>query len=255
MKKGALTWVGMIGIFLMMAGCGSSATGNSGETITISAAASLSEAMEEVGTLYEEAHPDVGLSFNFGGSGSLQQQVSQGAPVDLFVSASDEKFEMLVDEGTIDPSSNTVLLGNSLVLIVPEGGKVSSPADLKEAGKVAIGTPSAVPAGMYAKEALGALDIFTEIEEDIVYAKDVRQVLSYVETGNVEAGIVYRTDALLSDKVEIVHEFPQSLHTPVRYPAGVIADSPNHETAVEFQEFLHSETAQKVFEEYGFIIQ
>jgi molybdate transport system substrate-binding protein len=108
---------------------------------------------------------------------------------------------------------------------------------------------------MYAKEALGALDIFTEIEEDIVYAKDVRQVLSYVETGNVEAGIVYRTDALLSDKVEIVHEFPQSLHTPVRYPAGVIADSPNHETAVEFQEFLHSETVQKVFEKYGFIIQ
>lgn len=255
MKKGALAWICMMCMLLIMIGCGNSATGNSGKAITISAAASLSDAMEEVGALYEESHPDVELSFNFGGSGSLQQQISQGAPVDLFISAAEDKFQVLLDEGSIDSSANTELLGNSLVLIVPEGGEAFGPDDLNHAGKISIGTPSAVPAGMYAREALESLDIFSDIEEDIVYAKDVRQVLSYVETGNVEAGLVYRTDALLSDKVEIVHEFSASLHTPITYPAGVTEDSPNHETAVEFYEFLQSETALKVFEAYGFTIQ
>ena len=255
MKKGALAWMGMVCMLLIMMGCSNSATGNSGQEVTISAAASLSDAMEEVAALYEEAHPDVDLSFNFGGSGSLQQQISQGAPADLFISAAEDKFQLLLDEGVIDPSANMEFLGNSLVLITPEDGKALAPEDLNHIGKISIGTPSAVPAGMYAREALESLDIFREVEEDIVYAKDVRQVLSYVETGNVEAGIVYHTDALLSSKVKVVHEFPASLHTAITYPAGVVEDSPNHETAVEFYEFLQSEAALKVFEAYGFTVQ
>src|SRR5699024_2759654 len=140
------------------------------------------------------------------GSGSLQQQISQGAPTDLFFSAAEDKYDVLVEEGIIAEEDGVDLLQNELVLIVPkENPAVERFEDLvrDEIDTISIGTPETVPAGKYAKESLERIGIWEEMESKVVYAKDVRQVLSYVETGNVNAGIVYRTDALNSDEIEI----------------------------------------------------
>ncbi|MFB9860054.1 molybdate ABC transporter substrate-binding protein [Salinicoccus siamensis] len=243
----------IIMIVILSAAC--SGGEKSQTTLTISVAASLSAPMEELEKLYGNQHPDVEISFNFGGSGTLQQQISKGAPADLFISAASDKFQLLTDEGKIDEQNKTVLLGNSLVLVVPAEGEEVSISSLDQVGRISIGTPDSVPAGRYAEEALRSMDILKDVENNIVYAKDVKQVLSYVETGNVAAGIVYRTDALVSDEVEIVHEFPAVSHTTIEYPAGVLKEAPNYEAAVEFYEFLQTDAALKVFESYGFTIK
>ena len=224
--------------------------------LTISAAASLKDAMDVIQNTYQEEHPEVELKFNFGGSGSLQQQISQGAPVDLFFSAAEDKFDLLVDSGEIAKEDGVDLLGNELVLVVPkeEQSNITSFQDLskEDIDKMSIGTPESVPAGQYAKESLEKMDVWKNVESKVVYAKDVRQVLSYVETGNVGAGIVYKTDALVSDKVNIVATADPETHTPIIYPVGIIKDSDHYEAAKDFYSYLQSDDALKVFEEYGF---
>lgn len=223
--------------------------------LTISAAASLKDAMDVIQHTYQEEHPEVTLKFNFGASGSLQQQIAQGAPVDLFFSAAEDKFDLLVEEGTIAKEDGLDLLGNELVLVVPKDNQsIKAFGDLVKAdiNKISIGTPETVPAGKYAKESLKKMEIWKNVESKVVYAKDVRQVLSYVETGNVDAGIVYKTDALVSDKVEIVATADTETHTPIIYPLGIIKDSNNYKAAKEFYQYLQSDYALKVFEEYGF---
>ena len=223
--------------------------------LTISAAASLKDAMDVIQNTYQEEHPEVTLKFNFGGSGSLQQQISQGAPVDLFFSAAEDKFDVLVEQGNIAKEDGVDLLGNSLVLVVPkEKQSIKGFEDLAktEIDKISIGTPETVPAGKYAKESLKKTDLWKDVESKVVYAKDVRQVLSYVETGNVSAGIVYSTDALVSDKVNIVATADSETHTPIIYPVGIIKDSKNYEEAKEFYSYLQSDDALKVFQKYGF---
>lgn len=225
--------------------------------LIISAAASLKDAMDVIQSAYEEKHPEVTLKFNFWGSGSLQQQISQGAPADLFFSAAKDKFDLLVDEGMIADEDGVNLLGNELVLVVPKVSEtVNSFEELATADidKLAIGTPETVPAGKYAKASLKQLEIWNEVEPKVVYAKDVRQVLSYVNTGNVDAGIVYKTDALISDDVEIAATADPSTHDPIIYPVGVIKDSKQYDAAKSFYEYLQSDEALRVFEEYGFTI-
>ncbi len=227
--------------------------------LTISAAASLSDAMDVIGDTYEEEHPEVTLNFNFAGSGSLQQQISQGAPVDLFFSAAEDKFDVLVEEGKIAENDGVDLLGNSIVLVVPNEGQsmITGFEDLakKDVEKISIGTPETVPAGKYGKESLENMGLWSDVESKVVYAKDVRQVLSYVETENVAAGMVYKTDASVSDEVTIVAESDPSTHTPIIYPVGIIKDTEKYEAAKEFYSFLQSDSALKVFEEYGFTVQ
>ena len=223
--------------------------------LTISAAASLKDAMEVIQSTYQEEHPEVTLKFNLGGSGSLQQQISQGAPVDLFFSAAEDKFDILVEDDSIAKEDRVDLLGNSLVLVVPkENQSIKGFEDLAKAeiDKISIGTPETVPAGKYAKESLEKMDLWKDVESKVVYAKDVRQVLSYVETGNVAAGIVYKTDALVSNKVNIVATADPGTHTPIIYPMGIIKDSKNYEEAKDFYSYLQNNDALKVFEEYGF---
>jgi molybdate transport system substrate-binding protein len=223
--------------------------------LTISAAASLKDAMEVIQSTYQEEHPEVTLKFNLGGSGSLQQQISQGAPVDLFFSAAEDKFDILVEDDSIAKEDRVDLLGNSLVLVVPkENQLIKGFEDLAKAeiDKISIGTPETVPAGKYAKESLEKTDLWKDVESKVVYAKDVRQVLSYVETGNVAAGIVYKTDALVSNKVNIVATADPGTHTPIIYPMGIIKDSKNYEEAKDFYSYLQNNDALKVFEEYGF---
>jgi len=184
----------------------------------ISAAVSLEDALDVIQENFLEEHPKVILKFNFGGSGSLQQQISQGAPVNLFFSATEDKYDLLVEDGNIIREDGLKLLGNELVLVIPKGEQMMEGFnDLKktEIGKISIGTPETVPAGKYAKESLEHMGIWEDIESKVVYEKDVRQVLSYFETGNVDAGIVYKTNALVSDKVEMVASADTATHTPI----------------------------------------
>ncbi|MDE3838992.1 molybdate ABC transporter substrate-binding protein [Bacillus methanolicus] len=225
--------------------------------LTISAAASMKEALEEIQKLYAKEYPQVKLFFNFGASGALQQQISQGAPVDLFLSAAEDKFAALVDSGHIDKKYRTNIVGNELVLVQPKNSQkkvdgFTSLAD-KDIKKIAIGIPETVPAGKYAKESLEHYKIWGKIQEKIIYAKDVRQVLTYVETGNVDAGIVYKTDALASNKIDIVDVVEEKSHTPIIYPLGVMKESGNKEEAIKFYDFLQTDKAMNVFEKYGFI--
>ncbi|MFD1138497.1 molybdate ABC transporter substrate-binding protein [Paenibacillus urinalis] len=226
--------------------------------LTISAAASLTDVLEELQPGFETAHPSIKLSFNFGGSGSLQQQIEQGAPADLFLSAAEKNMQALIDKGLIDTDNTTTLLTNELVLITSSSNElpISSEQDLtaEDVKIVALGIPESVPAGSYAQEALTSLGLYEQLQSKIVQAKDVRQVLQYVETGNADAGFVYKTDALTSSKVKIVHTLDPSSYTAITYPAGVVLDSEHPEAAIAFYDFLQSSEAQAVFTKYGFSV-
>lgn len=223
--------------------------------LTISAAASLTDALEEISPIFETAHPEIKLTFNFGSSGSLQKQIEQGAPADLFLSAADKNMQELIDNNYILEGYSKQLLTNELVLITGKDEKVdiSSEADLtnSEIKVIAIGIPESVPAGSYAKEALENLALYDTLLPKLVQAKDVRQVLQYVETGNADAGFVYKTDAIDAD-VNIVHAVDSSLYTPIVYPMGIVATSKHQEEAKTFYEFLSTDEAQSIFESYGF---
>lgn len=244
---------------LTVSGCSSSQSqGNNTPPIqlTVSAAASLKDALTELASLYEKQQGDrVHIAYNFGGSGTLRQQIEQGAPVDLFISASTKHMKLLEDKKLIDMTHERDLLKNSLVLVTPKGNQtVHSFADLMKSAvtKIAIGTPASVPAGQYAQETFTNLKMWDTIKGKMVYTKDVRQALQYVGTGNVDAGVVYKTDALTSKDVKIVATAGESTHKPIIYPMGIIAHATHQKEAADFYQFLQSEQARKVFESYGF---
>jgi molybdate transport system substrate-binding protein len=248
---------------LTTTGCGQStgssvATSANAETateLTVSAAASVQDAMKEIQTAYQTTAPGVTITYNFGSSGSLAQQVAQGAPTDVFLSASKQWMDDLENQGHILDGTRKDLLLNSLVLIVPQDKTdVTDFSDFAtdKVSKLALGEPESVPAGKYAQEALTSMTMFDALQSKLVFGKDVRQVLSYVETGNVDAGLVYATDAKVSDQVQVVATAPADTHSPIIYPVGVVADSENAEAAQAFVDFLSSDTAVAIFEEYGF---
>ncbi|MBY0120388.1 molybdate ABC transporter substrate-binding protein [Bacillus sp. S/N-304-OC-R1] len=224
--------------------------------LTISAAASLEDAFNEIKPVFEEEYPNIKLLFNFGGSGALQKQIIQGAPVDLFFSAAEDKFDELVSKGLIDQNQGNDMLGNTLVLIIPKDSKDSIKGfeDLLHLNdkKFALGTPEAVPAGSYGKQTLEFLGLWKQIQPNLVFAKDVRQVLTYVETGNVAAGIVYKTDALTSDKVLVVSEASADSHDPIVYPVGIVNSNKHMKEAEIFYQYLQEKTAKDTFIKYGF---
>jgi molybdate transport system substrate-binding protein len=225
--------------------------------LTVSAAISLKDALNEISHLYETEQPGhPAIHFNFGGSGTLQRQIEQGAPVDVFISASPKEMDALESKGLLLGATRRNLVGNSVVLIVPKGGSgISSFQDLtKPAARViAIGEPKTVPAGEYAQEILTHLGVYDQLKSRLVLAKDVRQVLTYVETGNADAGIVYATDAKHSSKVSVVATAPADSHSPVIYPAAMIMGSSNPQDAKAFLDFLVGAKAQAVFQKLGFM--
>lgn len=225
--------------------------------INISAAASLTEALTEISTEYAKQSNAV-LQFNFAASGTLQKQIEEGAPCDIFISASKAHMDKLQDAGIIIDDSRTDLLGNSLTLIAAaEKADVIAGFNSLIDGSVeslSIGEPDSVPAGKYAKEALENLGIWNDVEGKIVYAKDVKQVLEYVETGNVDCGLVYRSDALLLDTGKIIEDASEDSHAPIVYPAALIANSDSDKAAAEFFRFLVSDFSKTVFGKYGFMV-
>lgn len=224
--------------------------------LTISAAASLKEALVDVETAYKQSQPNTEFSNNFAGSGTLAAQIDQGAPVDVFVSAAAKQMDDLEAKGLLAPGSRRNLLRNTLVLIAPLDSKLGDFKDLAGGNvkMIALGDPAAVPAGQYGRQTLLALHLFDKMGTKIVFAKDVRQVLTYVETGNADAGLVYGTDAKSSSKVKVVATAPESSHDPILYPAAVIKGSRNQAASLKFVDFLGTRAASTIFVRYGFTI-
>ncbi|MUT68707.1 molybdate ABC transporter substrate-binding protein [Paenibacillus sp. NEAU-GSW1] len=255
-----MIWLSLAALFAIMAGCGSEKQTNdaiqqeAGVELTISAAASLKDALHEIGDLYADEHNNVELLFNYGASGALQQQIEQGAPADLFLSAAAKNMNALVEQELIVPDSAADLLKNELVIIVPKdaGRKLASISDVMQVKKLAIGIPETVPAGSYAKEALEYAGLWNELEERTVQAKDVRQVLQYVETGNADAGFVYKTDAMASSKAVISLAVDPQSYSPIVYPMGIVKATKHAEEAKQFYTYLRSKQAAVIFEKFGF---
>lgn len=220
--------------------------------ITVLAAASMKDALEAIKESYQG---DVIINYSYGASGTLQTQIEQGAPADIFLSASPKQMRVLEEKNLLDSSTKRVLLENELVLITNKNEesiqKMKDISSSKISG-IALGDIAHVPAGQYAKESLIYLDLYDDITDKIVYGSDVRTVLSWVEEGVVDAGIVYSSDAKTSDKARVVDVFPSASHSPIQYPMAMIKNSKEPEAAKDFLKFLQGEEATQIFIRNGF---
>ncbi|MBI3595319.1 MAG: molybdate ABC transporter substrate-binding protein [Nitrospirae bacterium] len=225
--------------------------------MTISAAASLTDALQEIGMVFLEQHPEHHVYFNFSASGPLMRQIEQGAPVDLFISASPNEMNELESRGLLIDKSRKDLLSNDVVLILPAGldRRVQSFHDLRDASikKIVIGDPAFVPCGRYAQEILKNLGIWDALKPKLIFGEDVRQVLEYVARDEVDAGVVFATDAAIkSGRVKVAAFAPEKSHSPVLYPVAIIKSSKNPELARTFLNLLGSPDALAIFKKYQF---
>jgi molybdate transport system substrate-binding protein len=224
--------------------------------ILVFAAASLTDALKELTPAYESESGDK-LIFNFAGSSALARQIREGAPADVFFSADEIQMDNLGQAGLIDPATREDLLSNTIVIVVPEDGPAElAPAALSEPAlkRLALADPRSVPAGVYAREYLTKLGLWKAVEPKVVPTENVRGALAAVESGNVEAGIVYKTDAAISKAVKVVYEVSATEGPKILYPVAVVKDSRNPDASRRFVEYLKSEQALAVFKKFGFII-
>jgi molybdate transport system substrate-binding protein len=223
--------------------------------LTVSAAASLTNAFAEIGKAYDKATPGDKVLFNFGASGSLLQQISRGAPVDVFASADLETMDRAEKQNLIVRDSRANFASNRLVLIVPSSGAVSLSGlqDLQDdvVHRVGVGIPESVPVGRYTKGVLEAASLWEPLQAKMVFAQNVRQVLDYVARGEVDAGFVYATDARQAgDKVMTAFEVP--VQKPILYPLAVVKGNGNERAARRFVAFVKSPAGQAILGKYGF---
>ncbi|HEY4079074.1 MAG TPA: molybdate ABC transporter substrate-binding protein [Burkholderiaceae bacterium] len=223
--------------------------------LTVSAAASLTNAFRELGTTYEAQHPGTKVLLNFAASDALLAQIAKGAPVDVFASADLETMDKAEAQKLMAPGTRQVFVHNALVVVTPSEGALPLKAltDLQkpEVKRIALGKPEGVPAGRYAQTALQAAQLWTVVEAKAVYAANVRQALDYVARGEVEAGFVYATDAAAQkDKVRIAFEVPTT--TPISYPIAAVAGGPNPQDARQFIALALSPEGQAILAKYGF---
>ncbi|MEG0308598.1 MAG: molybdate ABC transporter substrate-binding protein [Clostridium sp.] len=227
---------------------------NKKQEIIISAAASLEEVMKEIKTVYEKDN-NIILTFNFGASGSLQKQIEEGAPVDIFISAGEKQFKALEEKNLIVEGSKKTIVENELVLIVNNEykDKITDINDLEKLeGYIALGEAGSVPVGQYAEEALNYYNQWDKIQDKIVYAKDVKQVVSYVESGDAVCGIIYKSDAMHIKESSIVVTFDNSSHKTIIYPGGLIGASKEKDESLKFLDFLGSNEGKEILKQYGF---
>jgi len=244
-----------IGIFFVLALSFSSPI--KAEEIIVSAAASLTDALKEIGKAYESTNKNK-VRFNFGASSELARQIDEGAPADIFFSADLEKMDILAKKGRIDSATRRNLLSNQLVLVVPSDSKVAvrSPKDLlrPEMQRIALAQPETVPVGIYSRKYLESEGLWEGVASKIVPVLDVRATLAAVESGNVDAGFVYKTDAAISKKVKVVYEVPIDKGPKILYPVAVVRESKRKETARDFLQFVYGKTGKSTFEKYGFVV-
>ena len=229
--------------------------------ILVGAAASLQEALKDITPLYVQARAEQKMAsqqvdYNFAASGAIQQQIEQGAPIDVFISAATKQMANLQQKDLLLAGTQRNLLTNQLVLITPQQSSVTltdfSQLVNPEVTRIAIGEPRTVPAGQYGAEVLKKLGIFEQVESKFVLGNNVKSVLAAVAAGEVEAGIVYLSDAKNSPQVKIASIAAPELHTPIVYPIAILKTSKNPTAAVDYANFLETLPAQKVFEKYGF---
>lgn len=227
------------------------------EEVTISAAISLKNAFEEIGELYKTLNRDTEVLLNFGASGDLMTQIKGGAPVDVFASAAIKDMDELGKEGFLLPDTRTNFATNTVVLIVPASSKIPvtsfealTRSDIK---KIAVGNQKTVPAGRYAEETFQYYKISEMLKDKLILAENVCQVLDYVTRGEVDAGVVYATDAIIrQQKVKVAATALETSHKPVTYPIAVVKGSRHEKTARTFVSFVLSDAGQKILEKYGF---
>ena len=226
--------------------------------LMVLAAASLTDVLNELAAVYKKKNSQVNLVISYAGSGALQTQIEQGAPVDVFVSAAAKNMDALVDKGLMLADSKRNLLTNSIVLVTPakSGLKLASFQDCAsdKVKMIALGDPASVPAGQYAMEVFESLGIADAVKAKANLGTDVRQVLTWVEEGTVDCGVVYATDAAGSKKVTVAASAPPGSHKPIIYPAALAAAGKHQAEAAAFLEFLASDQAGVIFKKYGFTV-
>lgn len=236
-------------------GCGAGPPKPDAAPILVSAAVSLADALAEVARVFE-AQGGARVVLNLGSSNRLAQQILEGAPADLFVSADDRQMARVEQAGRLRPGTRVALLSNQLVVIVPDdhAGVVTAIPDLAraEVRRVAIGDPAGVPAGVYAQAFLQRAGLWSAIEPKIVRSASVRAALVAAEGGDVDAAIVYRTDARVARRVRIACEFPADPELPIVYPAAILRDAA-HPGVERLLAFLQSAPARAVFRRHGFV--
>ena len=234
--------------------------GQAADSVMVFAAASTTNAVTDIGALFVKKN--IGRFVpSFASSSTLAKQIEKGAPANVFLSANEKWMNYLEEKKLIDPSSRFDLLGNRIALIAPADSdvkvKIAPDFDLAKIlddGKLAMGDPDHVPAGIYGKQALEKLGVWDNVKDKVVRAKDVRSALVLVERGEAPLGVVYTTDAAITDKVKIVGIFPEDSHPPIVYPVALVAGNENP-TARSFLEFLKTPEAKAVFEKYGFTVR
>jgi molybdate transport system substrate-binding protein len=256
-KKFVYAIVAILGI-LVLGMAISNVANQESNVITVSAAASLTEAFTDIASQFEEENPGTNVSLNFGGSGNLRMQIEGGAPVDVFASADESQMNKLGNETFIDNSSRKDFAQNSLVLIVPEMStlNITGLKDLTDpkVEKISTCNPETAPVGKYARLALTEAGLWNQTEKKLVLADDVKQALVYVERGEVDAGFVYMTDAKSAQPGTIKIVTNVSVSTPVTYPIVVVSSSKNKEEAQKFLDFVTGEKGQTILKKYGFTV-
>lgn len=251
--------VTIVSIFaiLLFSGCNSDNENSSNnESLTISAAVSLKDAFTEIGELYKSKTGKT-VNFNFGASGTLQRQIETGAPVDVFASAGERQMDELAAKDLIDTASRVDFARNSLVLIVPQNSVLnltnfSELADAK-VQKIAVGNPKTVPAGQYTEQIFEKNNLKNALQSKLILAEDVRQVLDYVVRDEVDAGVVYATDARIAEgKVRVTATASEGDHDPISYPIAIVKDSKQKQNAKQFMNLIFSADGQKILQKYEF---
>jgi molybdate transport system substrate-binding protein len=226
------------------------------DEVEVFAAASLTNALKEIAATYEKSSGDK-ILFNFAASSTLDMQIKAGAPADIFFSADEAKMDDLAKPSLIAKETRKDLLSNSLVIVVPADSSITltSAAQLADPKfqKIALGQPQSVPAGIYAKQYLQKIGIWSQVESRVIPTENVRAALAAVETGNVDAGIVYKSDALISKKVKVAYEVPIADGPVITYPIALVQGSKHAAAAKKFLDYLSEPGSLKTFEKYGFI--
>ncbi len=227
-----------------------------GAELRVFAAASLSDALTAIARVYEPASGDK-LRFNFAASSTLARQIKEGAPADVFFSADEAKMDDLIRISAIVPETKRILLSNTLVIVTPSDSKLvlNSAADLASPAlkRLALAEPHTVPAGIYAQAYLEKIGLWENLRARVIPTENVRAALAAVATGNADAAIVYRTDALAAKNIRIAYEIPAADTPRIAYPVAVVATSAHPEAARAFAAFLASEPAQAIFRQHGFL--
>lgn len=238
---------------ILLTGCTQATTSNDSTELTVFAAASLTESLNEIKEVYEREHPEIELVYNFDSSGTLQTQIEQGAPCDLFISAGQKQMDGLGE--LIQSDSRIDLLENTVVLIAPKDAdiKITSFEALDQVSSIALGNAD-VPVGQYAEEILRNLNLWDTLNEQqkITFGSNVKEVTAQVAADAVDCGIVYRTDAASEPNVSVIAQAPNDLYSPAIYPAAILAQSAHPEEAKDFLNYLNSEQAMNTFSNVGF---